>query len=149
MKTKLIFQIGSNVFFKDKFDDYVSKDVDELHIMDSWIPTETNVLNMKRNNKDVFYFRDMTKEEFIEDTLKCKTPMRVGKFLIPEFCKYIKFNIEDYKKLNAKFNELDDLHKYEKIIRDAYIENNSFTLTDEQLKHAYDEYKKSRRQNKV
>ena len=39
---------------------------------------------------------------------------------------------------------MDSKHTYEKIIADAYIENNGFFLTDEQRDMAYNEYKKTR-----
>lgn len=143
MRPKIKFNIGSNVFFKD-YDDYVIKDYDMLCIMDNWLLKTTNVLNSKKDKNDIFYFKDMTLEEFIEDTLTCKTPLRVGKFLIPEFVEYIHMTIKDLQKLEKRFDELDDKHKYEKVIYDSYIKNNSFTLTDEQRQRAYAEYKKYR-----
>lgn len=143
MRPKIKFNIGSNVFFKD-YDDYVIKDYDMLCIMDNWLLETTNVLNSKKDKNDIFYFKDMTLEEFIEDTLTCKTPLRVGKFLIPEFVEYIHMTIKDLQKLEKRFDELDDKHKYEKVIYDSYIKNNSFTLTDEQRQRAYTEYKKYR-----
>lgn len=39
-----------------------------------------------------------------------------------------------------KFRRLDERHRYEKTIYNAYIENGSFYLTDEQRRKAYDEY---------
>jgi hypothetical protein len=39
---------------------------------------------------------------------------------------------------------MDSKHTYEKIIVEAYIENNGFFLTDEQRDMAYMEYKKTR-----
>ena len=42
------------------------------------------------------------------------------------------------------FENMDSKHTYEKIIADAYIENNDFFLTDEQRDLAYAEYKKTR-----
>lgn len=143
MRPKIKFNIGSNVFFKD-YDDYVIKDYDMLCIMDNWLLETTNVINSKKDKNDIFYFKDMTLEEFIEDTLTCKTPLRVGKFLIPEFVEYIHMTIKDLQKLEKRFDELDDKHKYEKVIYDSYIKNNSFTLTDEQRQRAYAEYKKYR-----
>lgn len=143
MRPKIKFNIGSNVFFKD-YDDYVIKDYDMLCIMDNWLLETTNVINSKKDKNDIFYFKDMTLEEFIEDTLTCKTPLRVGKFLIPEFVEYIHMTIKDLQKLEQRFDELDDKHKYEKVIYDSYIKNNSFTLTDEQRQRAYAEYKKYR-----
>lgn len=145
MKPMLEFKIGSSVFFSD-YEDYIAKDNDKLCIMDNFPIKDTNVLNLKQNGDDVFFYKNMSKDEFIKDTIDSKVPMRVGKFLSPEFCKYIGFEISDYAKLNEVFNNLDDRHQYEKIIRDAYIENNSFTLTDEQRLKAYEEYKGKRLQ---
>ena len=145
MKPIVEFPIGSSVFFSD-YEDYTAKDNDKLCIMDNFPIKDTNVLNLKLNGDDVFFYKNMSKDEFIKDTIDSKVPMRVGKFLSPEFCKYIGFEISDYAKLNEVFNNLDDRHQYEKIIRDAYIENNSFTLTDEQRLKAYEEYKGKRLQ---
>lgn len=141
MKT---IKIGSQVFFKN-MPNYVSKDVDEMAIQDKWLPKGINVLNFKKDKKDVFLWSPLTKEQFIEDTLNCKVPMRVGKFIIPEFCEYIGFEIKDYELLKPIFDKLDDKHKYEKVIMESYIENNSFTLTEDQLNKAYEVYKQARK----
>ena len=45
MKLVKKFDIGSNVFFMNKFDDYVPKDYDILYLFDEWIINDTNVLN--------------------------------------------------------------------------------------------------------
>ena len=144
MKFVKCFDIGSRVFFNNKFDDYIPKDYDMLYLFDEWIINDTNVLNCKRDNNDVFYFKNMSLDEFIHDTLNCGTPMRVGKFLVPEFAKYLNMTISDLKKLQTMFDRLDDKHKYERIIYKSYINNNSFTLTKKQLQEAYDEYRKYR-----
>ena len=86
----------------------------------------------------------MNVDEFIKYTLETKLPMTAGKFLIPEFNKQIGFTIEHLKKLASVFERIDKKHTYEKIIFDAYIENNDFILTDDQRMKAYEEYKKSR-----
>lgn len=72
--------------------------------------------------------------------------MCLGKFLIPEFNEKFGITIEDLKGLSSLLDRLDDKHLYEKIIYDAYIENNDFSLTDEQRQNAYNEYKKYRQQ---
>lgn len=141
MKT---IKIGSCVFFKN-MPNYISKDVDEMAIQDKWLPKGINVLNFKKDKKDVFLWSPLTKEQFIEDTLNCKVPMRVGKFIVPEFCEYIGFEIKDYELLKPIFDKLDDKHKYEKVIMESYIENNSFTLTEDQLNKAYEVYKQARK----
>lgn len=143
MKPIKQFIIGSKYFF-DTYSDYITKDIDELCIMDTFSPKETNVLNMKIKGKDVFFYRNMDKNGFIKDTIESNVPMRVGKFLIPEFCEFIGFTVDDLKTFDAIFNKMDDKHKYEKIIYESYLENNDFTLTDEQRLKAYNEYKKRR-----
>lgn len=143
MKSILKFNMGSSVFFKD-INGYIQKDYDELHIVDELFTDKTNVLNLKKDGKDIFFFRNLDKEGFIKDTLESKVSMRVGKFLIPDFCNYIGFTIEDYERLKPCFEQLDDKHKYEKLIRDAYIANNAFVITEKQLLEAYQEYKKYR-----
>ena len=140
MKSIKQFKIGSSVFF-NSFDDFCSSDNDELHIMDSFITSKTNVLNLKSEDKDIFFYRNMSKDEFIIDAIESNVPMRVGKFLVPEFCEYIGFTIQDYEQLEDMFNNLDTKHRYEKSIRDAYIQNNAFILTDEQRLSIYEEYK--------
>lgn len=140
MKIIKKFKIGSSVFFKN-IENFISKDIDKLFIIDSNLP---DILNMKDNNIDIFFCPNFTKEQFIENTINSDVAMRVGKFLIPEFSNYIGFTINDLHLLSDLFNKLDDKHKYEIIIKNAYLKNNSFTLTDEQLNEAYKEYKKYR-----
>lgn len=137
--------MGSSCFF-NKFEDYVKKDDDEMHIMDSFalLKTSTNVLNMKQEGKDVFFYRNISKEEHIKDILESGVNMRAGKFLVPEIVEYFHFTIDDLKQLESCFNNMDEKHKYEKIIYDSYIENQDFKLTDEQLLKAYNEYKRER-----
>jgi len=142
MKAIKTFKIGSSYFF-DEFGDYVLKDSDELNIMDEFI-VEGNVLNTKKGGRDIFFYRQLDKDTFIEDTLGCGVPMRAGKFLIPEFAEYLGMTVNDLKKLKPAFDRMDEKHTYEKIIYDAYLENGGFFLTDKQLNEAYEEYKKRR-----
>lgn len=136
------FKIGSTAFFSD-IPTFVSKDIDMLAIVDNKLPTDT--LNMKLGNKDIFFMQFMSKEDLIEKTLKSNDPIKVGKFIVPEFCKYIGFTIDDYACLDSLFDKLDEKHRYEIIIKEAYKENNSFELTDRQKDLAYEEYMKARR----
>ena len=144
MKPIKQFKIGSSYFF-DRYDDYVKKDADEVCIMDEFNSRITsNILNMKLKEKDVFFCRNMSKDEFIHDTLSSNVPMRVGKFLIPEFNEFIGFTIDDLSALEHMFHELDEKHEYERLIYSFYLENGDFTLTDEQRLIAYEEYKRER-----
>lgn len=140
MKPIKTFIIGSRAFFTG-MEGYVPKDLDELNIMDKF-PFKGNVLNMKMNGKDVFFFRNMDKEGFIKDTLECGVPMRIGKFLVPEFAAYLGVTIDDLKRLSDIIEKIDEKHLYEKVIYDAYLKNGVFKLTEEQRASAYKEYLK-------
>ena len=137
----MIFNIGSNYFFS-QFSDYLSHDKDILIILDNKLPDKLSVLSYKKDGNDVFIYSNLTKEEWIENTLT--VPMKAGKFLIPEFCEYIGFEWEELPKLKECFDNIDDKHSYEKIIYNAYLENGAFFLTRKQLNEAYEEYKKYR-----
>ena len=80
MRPIITFIIGSSVFFKD-YSDYKSHDIDKLCIMDTFPIKGTNVLNLKKNGEDVFFYRNMNKSEFIKDTLESNVSMRVGKWI--------------------------------------------------------------------
>lgn len=137
--------IGSRAFFS-VYEDFKSKDTDVIAIMDTFFPGK-NSMNMKlpKEGEDVFLYRNLDKEGFINDTLSSGLPMRAGKFLVPEFIDYIGLTIDDLQLLRPMFEEMDEKHKYEKIIFDSYVKNNSFTLTDEQRMKAYEVYKESRK----
>lgn len=142
MKTLKEIPIGSRVFFY-KFPDFESKDKDVVLVMDHLVGGKT-CLNAKIKGTDLFLYKQMPKEEWIKTTIESGVPMKAGKFLVPEFCEYIGFTVEDLDKLEEMFYSIDDKHKYETIIYESYKENNGFFLTDEQLERAYAEYKRSR-----
>ena len=137
------FIIGSQVFFKD-LEDFTPKDKDVLCIMDRF-NFKGNVLHGHLQGDDVFFFRNMDKDGFINDALESKVPMRLGKFLVPEFATHINLEINDLKKLSPLAENLDEKHKYEKIIYDSYLENNDFVLTEEQRLKAFKSYKDTRK----
>lgn len=134
--------IGSTYFFKD-IEGFKSKDLDTLEIIEN--PKEFKYsYQLTGRGRCIFKWKKMTPKEFIQVSLSRNCPMELGKFLVPEFCKEIGFTINDLKQLQILRDALDEKHKYEAIIFDAYIENNDFYLTDEQLSSAYEEYKKYR-----
>lgn len=142
MKPIKQFQMGSTYFFSN-YEDFSSKDYDEICIMDTF-PFKNDIMNMKLDHSDVFLCRDMPKEGFINDLITSGVNMKAGKFLIPEFCEYINFTIDDLKSIFPIFENMDEKHTYERIIAQSYIDNNSFTLTESQRDAAYQEYKKTR-----
>ena len=134
--------VGSNVFFKD-IEGFTSKDIDILEFVDN--PTDfKNVRQFKFPHKCVFQWRKMSVNELIDITLFRNFPMEIGKFLVPEFIKEFKLSIDDLKRLEPIISKLDDKHKYEEVIYNAYLENNDFVLTDEQIQEAYKMYNKYR-----
>lgn len=138
MKPIKTFIVGSTYFFS-KYKDFISKDIDELNIVDKMIG-DSNSLRFKLNNKDVFFYKNLSKEEFIKDTLDSKLFMKAGKFLVPEFCDWINFTIRDLSILKNCFDKIDKKHLYEKYIFDCYLKNNKFVLTEKQLDKAYKIY---------
>ena len=134
--------VGSNVFFKD-IEGFTSKDIDILEFVDD--PTDfKNVRQFKFPDKCVFQWRKMPIDELIDITLFRNFPMEIGKFLVPEFIKEFKLSIDDLKRLKPIIAKLDDKHKYEEVIYNAYLENNDFVLTDKQRQEAYRGYNKYR-----
>ena len=113
--------------------------------MDSFLPGKNCLrMSVKERGEDVFMYRNLSKDEFINDTLNSGVPMKAGKFLVPEFIEYIGLEIDDLLKLKDMFENMDKEHKYETIIYNAYVKNKSFTLTSSQRSKAYKEYKSSR-----
>lgn len=136
--------MGSSYFF-DIYDDYKLKDNDELHIVDEFIFPNKVCMNMRLfDGNDIFIFKNTDKQEYINDVYESGVNMKVGKFLIPEFNKYINFTIDDLKSLQPIFDNMDEKHTYERVICESYLKNGDFFLTDEQRREAYKEYKRSR-----
>lgn len=140
MMTK--FLIGSRYFF-DCYKNYKVHDKDYLILEDNPQDYEY-VKNIRGNGLDIFYWRRMTAKEFIDCTLINNTPLQIGKFLIPEFASEINLTIEELNRLEPLTGKLDDKHKYEKIIWEAYIENGEFNIYEEQRDKAYEMYKRYR-----
>lgn len=136
------FLMGSQYFFSC-YEDFNSKDIDEIEII------ETNdfkyIRQLTGKGKCLFQLKKLNNvNDYIEYALRSNVGMVIGKFLIPEFCEAIGFTIDDLPKVKILVDKLDDKHKYEEIIYNSYIENNSFTLTDKQRENAYKSYKESR-----
>lgn len=136
------FLMGSQYFFSC-YEDFNSKDIDEIEII------ETNdfkyIRQLTGKGRCLFQLKKLNNvNDYIEYALQSNVGMVIGKFLIPEFCEAIGFTINDLPKVKTLVNKLDDKHKYEEIIYNSYIENNSFTLTDKQRENAYKSYKESR-----
>ena len=136
--------IGSQAFFSE-YEDYKSHDRDFIEFQDE--PTEfRKFLIVRENGDEIFYYKTMPKEEFLQSELKHikRIPMAAGKFLVPEVAEFLGLTIEDLKLFEDAFNRIDEKHLYEKKIYDFYVENGDFTLTQEQRDKAYQIYKEKR-----
>ena len=144
MRNKRI-EIGSQVFFRG-YPDYVSHDKDYVEFQDN--PTFYKTFaNVKGKGNDIFYYKTMSKQAFLEYELKhcINTPMAAGKFLSPKLAEYINLTIDELKLFESAFENIDEKHIYEKVIYNSYIKNNAFVLTDEQRNEAYNLYKEIRK----
>lgn len=134
--------VGSQYFFSE-YDDFQSKDIDELQIID------TNEFAQMRQitgqGRCLFQMkRHSSKEDYINWALKSQIGMVLGKFLVPEFNAVIGFSVADLPKLLPLIEKLDDKHKYEEIIFNSYIQNGTFALSQAQRDEAYQSYKMTR-----
>lgn len=136
------FLVGSTYFFSS-YRDFESKDVDELEIIDT--DEFKQIRQVTGQGRCLFQLkRQASKEAYINGALMSNTGMVLGKFLVPEFNTELGITVEDLKKLAPLIAELDEKHKYEEIIFNSYIQNNTFTLTQQQLDLAYESYKRTR-----
>lgn len=145
-KPKLRFKVGSQAFFSE-YADFKSSDLDDVEFEENpKLYRYFMQFRKKDGTKCIFKWRKMTADDFVEYSLnKSKLPMEIGKFLVSEVAEYLGFTIEHLKKLSAVVDRIDEKHRYEKIIYNAYLENGAFYLTDAQRKSAYDEYKSERK----
>lgn len=134
------YLVGSRYFFS-QYSDFKPKDSDYIEFVDI-IPDNWYI------NGDIFYILDsLSKEEIVYQVIDgFNSPVSIGRFLNKEFSEKIGFTIEDLKHPGLK-KEADRCHKkheYVKMIYYFYIQNNSFTLTEEQRLAAYENYKAAR-----
>ena len=85
----------------------------------------------------------------IDNCIKSKDPIVVGKFLVPSVARDLGLTIDDLRRLEDTVSSLDEAHTYEKIIFHAYLENNDFILTDVQREEAFRIYNNSRHYDKL
>lgn len=143
MKLLKEITIGSYPFFH-MYDDYKSHDYDILCIYDDVFWDDKKTMRTQKDGKDYIIIKKMSKTELINICLHDDNTLSVGKFLVPEFAKYIGLTINDLKTLKGKIYSVDSTHSYQKLIYKYYIRNNDFTLNDKQRQNCYIIYKKER-----
>ena len=148
MKYNLVkkIQVGSSVFF-ESIKGFSTKDTDWFALYDN-VPGDNFMMNVKIGKDDIFIYKaNVTKDDMIEEALNAEHSLKVGKFLSPEFASYYNVTIDDLKKLEEKFNLLDEKHQYQKTIFEYYIKNNGLFLTDSQRLKAFGEYIRGKMNN--
>ena len=112
MKILKKIKCGSSIFFS-KFDDYKLKDTDWLVFVDK-LPGNQLMWRVKIKDDDLMMFKIGTsKQQHIDMVFDTKVPMKIGKFLVPEFNEYIGFTVDELNQFSALIEQLDDKHKYE------------------------------------
>lgn len=136
-----MYVVGSKAFFEG-LEGFVPSDTDIVKFNER---ERTNLIRYRDNNKSFFCWNsNLGKQGIKEHIFKTKDYMYFGMFLIPEIVKYLEIIIEDIKELQEYFHKCDYKHQYLAVICDSYIENNDFTLTDEQRLKAYNLYRTTR-----
>lgn len=136
---------GSEVFFSG-IEGFTPHDHDAIQIVDA---RDVNFLFRRQmfdhsDNTDTFYVVMQPKEAYIKWAAKFAIGTTLGQFLTPAFCEVFGITVADLVKLKPLRDRLDRRHHYQAIIYDAYLENGSMTLTDEQRTAAYTDYLQSR-----
>ena len=148
MKTEYI--VGSNAFFAG-MDGFVPKDNDRLILVDDasecGLPITTHS-EMRLKGNCYFFYKRLSKDKMIDNCIKSKDPIVVGKFLVPSVARDLGLTIDDLKRLEDTVSSLDEAHTYEKVIFCSYLENNDFALTEEQRRKAFNIYSNNRHYDK-
>lgn len=141
--TKIL--VGSRAFFSG-IEGFKSKDTDFLVLVDN--PTDFQ-WRREQSLRGVctFYYKKETPTQMIQRTLEADDPLLIGKFLVPEVAKAIGATVDDILPLEPLLDKLDDKHKYEALIFNAYKANGKFSLTAKQCKQAFNAYQQARKEN--
>jgi len=134
---------GSDLFFHGR-EGFTPHDVDYCELWDD-LPDGELYRKDEKANWDVYQWKKMKPEEYIDFALKNCTPWQICQFLTPGFCIEVGFTVEDLKKLKPLRDSLYEKHLYQGIIYDGFIENGDWYLKKEQLDRAFELYKEKRK----
>ena len=142
------FIAGSRYFFENYYNDYIIHDTDYV-VIDDELDVNYRHEYDKETKTDYFIWKKHPPEWFVDNLIgKDGFALDVAKNLVPEVNEYLNFTMEHLKQVRPIVDKLEhhagSKYIYYKTIYDAYIENGSFALTDEQRLKAYDEYRKHR-----
>lgn len=132
--------VGSKYFF-DTFEDYKSVDIDYVIFDKNPKYYEVYMQKSSNFNEDLFFWD-------IDEIMNydySKTPMALGKFLIPEILQQLELKFSDVVDLiDSGIDKFKVKHNYQKTIFEFYKLNGEPTLTREELELAYQVYKNSK-----
>ena len=113
MKTEYI--VGSNAFFAG-MEGFSPKDNDRLILVDDasecGLPIITHS-EMRLKGNCYFFYKRLPKDEMINNCIKSKDPIVVGKFLVPSVARDLGLTIDDLRRLEDTVSSLDEAHTYE------------------------------------
>lgn len=152
MKSRIVktFIVGSRYFFNDVDTDrdidiivILSKDTSSSSMLDVKNEVYTKFQSYKKI--DILY---VSEKISLDDLLKIAESrniciLRICTCLVPEIAEYLNLKISDLPKIKNyvyKLKEINKKWKYYELIYESYIENNSFTLTEEQRQKAKEIY---------
>lgn len=135
--------VGSRAFF-DGIPDFKPHDSDWVEFYDT-SEVSFQYKNVLKAGRDcVFQLVRRPKQQRIDYSLAHERPFSLCMFLVPRICEEFGMDLHDLELLRPMRENLNYRHLYLGIIFDAYMENGSMTLTDNQRTHAYIEYMKAR-----
>jgi hypothetical protein len=135
--------VGSRAFF-DGIPDFKPHDSDWVEFYDTSEVSFQYKNVLKAGSDCVFQLVRRPKQQRIDYALAHERPFSLCMFLVPRICKEFGMDLHDLEMLRPMRENLNYRHLYLGIIFDAYMENGSMTLTDNQRTHAYIEYMKAR-----
>lgn len=142
--------ITGSAYFFSSMPGFSPKDKDYVSYQEH--PVKFKLLRqITKPGMDLFiYNKDLTFEEHVRYLTARDSkvpPMSLCNYLNNDFIKMFfgSITIEQLKQLHPLVDKMDWKHRYLVMIYNFYIENNSFTLTDEQRLEAYNRYKAERK----
>lgn len=132
-------RVGSNYFFSC-YENFKSKDIDEIEIIPEDADVDFNFLRYTHSTAHCLF--EIKKSDKYKDWVlgNARNNLHIASFFIPEFCKEMGYTLKDLSDVSVRLSQLSPNHQYYRAIYNAYIENGSFTLTDEQRDAAYKIY---------
>ena len=126
------FLSGSKIYFKDYLD-FKPHDTDYI-LFENNPKLYKEYAHIKERNVDVFAYKDMSKEEFINFIKKriSYDGMQIGTLINTEMCEYLNITIDDLRNIDINQIKLYEKWNYLKMIYNFYLENNGMYLTQEQ-----------------